>query len=284
MIPELLQGKRKREEEEEGEASDVIYGGTEEPIVEQEEPLSLVRKITRPSTSEDGGLENSPFPSNSPPSSSVGRASVIKYTPADYSEQNLTEAYLRCESEMLRHQSSILMQAGNILSTSQLANNDCFLSLGVMMNKQANIIQKYIETGQPIEPAVPTPTPPLPGHERDIFPLTDHLLQVTPFYNSLSQHSGQQLTDLQVDELLRQTIEEMEEKQGDFKHLNLANIKQETKTDLYEEGSSGPGCISVIMGPDMSLTMEEQRILDHLKIEQTSASKSCCPVRCVCLL
>ena len=48
MIPELLQGKRKREEEEEGEASDVIYGGTEEPIVEQEEPLSLVRKITRP--------------------------------------------------------------------------------------------------------------------------------------------------------------------------------------------------------------------------------------------
>ena len=124
MIPELLQGKRKREEgeeEEEGEASDVIYGGTEEPIVEQEEPLSLVRKITRPSTSEDGGLENSPFPSNSPPSSSVGRASVIKYTPADYSEQNLTEAYLRCESEMLRHQSSILMQAGNILSTSQLA-------------------------------------------------------------------------------------------------------------------------------------------------------------------
>ena len=115
----------------------------------------------------------------------------------------------------------------------------------------------------------------------NIFPVTDQLLQATPFYSSISQgSSGGDLTEHQVDALLRETLEEIEEKQQVFSHLMVPNIKKEIKTELEADYfSSGLGHAPHIRGPEMSWTMEEKNILDRLQIEQTTASKTCCPVR-----
>ena len=149
------------------------------------------------------------------------------------------------------------------------------------MNKQANIIQRLISSTEPSQPSPPPPPPSaLPtGSEKDIFPITDQLLQVTPFYSSLSQHRTG-LTDRELDDLLRQTIEDIEEKQADFSHTYIPNtpdIKQEIKTEHYDEIPLSR--FSVIAGLDMPLTIEEKNILERMRIEQTTASKSCCPVR-----
>ena len=150
------------------------------------------------------------------------------------------------------------------------------------MNKQANIIQRLISSGQSELPTPPPPPPALPtANEKEIFPMTDQLLQVTPFYSSLSQHKSGH-TDGELDDLLRQTIEDIEAKQADFSHIHLPDtlhIKKEIKTELYEEEAFGRRSVSLIAGPDMPLTIEENQILDQLRREQTTASKSCCPVR-----
>ena len=164
-----------------------------------------------------------------------------------------------------------------------------------MMNKQANILQRFIQVGQsdqlpPLPAALPLPaletySSLFPDQEVpcDIFPETDQLLQATPFYNSLSQgRSGGEVTDLQVDALLRETLEEIEEKQQAFSHLMLPDIKQEIKTEPdtgSEYFSSGLGQAPHIRGPEMSWTIEERNIIDRLMIEQTTACKTCCPVR-----
>ena len=129
--------------------------------------------------------------------------------------------------------------------------------LGVMMTLQ-DIIQKFVETDKP---EFGEPTAPLPS---------DQLLQRTPFYNPNCQsRAAQDQLNLQLDELIQKTIEEIKKKQGDNAHLNLAHRKQEKQ----------PCCISFIMGLDMSLTIEEENILERLLTEQTSAAASCCPVR-----
>ena len=162
------------------------------------------------------------------------------------------------------------------------------------MSKQANILQRFIEVGQS-EQLPPPPAAALTGLESyssifleqevpsDILPETDQLLQATPFYNSISQgRTGGDLTDLQVDALLRDTLEEIEEKQQVFSHLIFPNIKKEIKTELELESelfSPGLGHAPHIRGPEMCWTVEERNILESLLIQQTTASKSCCPVR-----
>ena len=107
------------------------------------------------------------------------------------------------------------------------------------MNKQANILQRFIEVGQSEQ--MPPPLIPLESYSSmfpdqevpcDIFPETDQLLQATPFYNSISQ-GRPDITELEVDALLRNTLEEMEEKQQVYSHLLLPNLKheQEIKTE-----------------------------------------------------
>ena len=161
------------------------------------------------------------------------------------------------------------------------------------MNKQANILQRFIAVGQSEQLPPPPAAIALPDLESyssmfpdkevlDIFPATDQLLQATPFYNSISQgRSGGDLTEDQLDALLRDTLEEMEEKQQVFSHLMLPNIKKEIKTEQTDTDyfSSGLGHAPHIRGPEMYWTMEERNILDRLVIEQTTASKTCCPVR-----
>ena len=164
---------------------------------------------------------------------------------------------------------------------------------GVMMNKQANILQRFIEVGQSEQlppPPPPLALPPLESYSSmfpdqevpcDIFPETDQLLQATPFYNSIGQ-GRPEITEQEVDALLRNTLEEMEEKQQVFSHLLLPNLKhkQEIKTEPDTEYfSSGLGQAPTIMGPEMCWTKEETNILDRLLTEQTTASKTCCPVR-----
>ena len=156
------------------------------------------------------------------------------------------------------------------------------------MNKQANILQRFIEVGQSEQ--MPPPLIPLESYSSmfpdqevpcDIFPETDQLLQATPFYNSISQ-GRPDITELEVDALLRNTLEEMEEKQQVYNHLLLPNLKheQEIKTEPGTEYfSSVLGQAPTIMGPEMCWTMEENNILDRLMIEQATASKTCCPVR-----
>ena len=164
-----------------------------------------------------------------------------------------------------------------------------------MMNKQANILQRFIQDGQldqipPLPAALPLPavesySSMFPDQEvpSDIFPATDQLLQATPFYNSLSQaRGGGEVTELQVDALLRETLEEMEEKQQEFNHLMLTDIKQEIKTESVTDSeffSPGLGQAPYIRGPEMFWTIEEKNIIDRLLIEQTTACKTCCPVR-----
>ena len=155
-----------------------------------------------------------------------------------------------------------------------------------MMNKQANILQRFIEVGPPSPvrlPALESYSSMFPDQEVpcDIFPETDQLLQATPFYNSISQgRSGGELTELQLDALLRDTLDEIEEKQQAYSHLIFPNIKKEIKTEPDTEYfSSGLGHAPYIRGPEMSWTVEERNILDRLLIAQTTASKTCCPVR-----
>ena len=160
MTPDLLQGKRKREEqepteveptEEEEELEEKVFSEptgeeNEEPDPEaetevkhliftediaeqpeQDQPLKLVKRTNTQNLAEPGKMLNlvikwnillSPSGGPDAPSShsSCQRTSVIRYgsgsAAAAYDEENLAEAFLRCESEMLRHQSSILMQAG----------------------------------------------------------------------------------------------------------------------------------------------------------------------------
>ena len=160
------------------------------------------------------------------------------------------------------------------------------------MNKQANILQRFIEVSQADQLPPPPAPPALPSLETysemfpdqevpsDIFPETDQLLQATPFYNSISRTGGE-LTELQVEVLLRETVGEIEEKQQAFSHLMIpGDIKKEIKTELDSDHfSSGLGHSPHIRGPEMYWTVEEKNILDRLLIEQTTASKSCCPVR-----
>ena len=164
-----------------------------------------------------------------------------------------------------------------------------------MMNKQANILQRSLQVGQSAQPPPLPAALPLPALETysslfpdqevpcDIFPETDQLLRATPFYNSLSQgRSGGEVTDLQVDALLRETLEEIEEKQQAFSHLMLPDIKQEIKTEPDTDSEyfpSGLGQAPHIRGPEMSWTIEERNIIDRLMIEQTTTCKNCCPVR-----
>ena len=153
MTPDMLQGKRKREEmvepepepEEERALSEPTRVKDEEPEPdlqpenlimsgediaeqpEQDQPLKLVKRTNTQNLAETGKMLNlvikwnillSPSGGPDAPSShsSCQRTSVIRYgsgsAAAAYDEENLAEAFLRCESEMLRHQSSILMQAG----------------------------------------------------------------------------------------------------------------------------------------------------------------------------
>ena len=109
-------------------------------------------------------------------------------------------------------------------------------------------------------------------------------MTATPFYNSISQgRSGGDLTELQVEALLRETLEEIEEKQHVvFSDLKLpGDVKDEIKTELADSEyfSSGLGHAPHIRGPEMSWTVEEKNILDRVLIEQITASKTCCPVR-----
>ena len=126
-----------------------------------------------------------------------------------------------------------------------------------MMTLQ-DIIQKFVEMD---EPEFRDPTALLPS---------DQLLQRTPLYNPHCQPRAEQNPlHIQLDELIQKKIEEIKEKQGDVTHLNLAHRRQEKQ----------PCCISFILGLDMSLTIEEENILERLLKQQTSAAASCCPVR-----
>ena len=111
----------------------LMFSGDIAEQPEQDQPLKLVKKSNTQHREETGKILNlvdnkkcnilflsSAGPSPSPSShSSYHRPSVIKYGSGSaaaahevYSEQNFADSFLRCESEMLRHQSSILMQAG----------------------------------------------------------------------------------------------------------------------------------------------------------------------------
>ena len=138
------------------------------------------------------------------------------------------------------------------------------------MNKQANILERLIEVGQSEQ--VRPPPPPLESYSSmfldqevpcDIFP------EATHFYNSTRQG--------------RAEIKELEdEKQQVFSQLLFPDLKhkQEIKTEPDTEYfSSGLGQAPTIMGPEMCWTKEETNILDRLLTEQTTASKTCCPVR-----
>ena len=153
---------------------------------------------------------------------------------------------------------------------------------GVMMNKQANILERLIEVGQSEQ--VRPPPAPLESYSSmfldqevpcDIFP------EATHFYNSIRQGRAE-ITELEDDASLRNTLEEMEEKQQVFSQLLFPDLKhrQEIKTEPDTEYfSSGLGQAPTIMGPEMCWTKEETNILDRLLTEQTTASKTCCPVR-----
>ena len=105
MSPELLKGRRSREEIEEESLDDAT--DIEQPTAEQEKPPSFDRRNTSPSPSESG----------CPTRSIVARPSVIKCIAVDKSEQNLAEAYQSCEPLKLKHQSSNTMQTGAVLQS-----------------------------------------------------------------------------------------------------------------------------------------------------------------------
>ena len=87
------------------------------------------------------------------------------------------------------------------------------------------------------------------------------------------------MTDLQVDELLRVTLEEMENKQelrDDWK-IDLENYQEVRRSEL--DGGTMLGYCSVITGPEMSLTTEEINHLDFMVLQQVTACKHCMPVR-----
>ena len=102
MSPELLKGRRDREEVKEESLDDAT--DIEQPTAEQEKPPSFDRS---PSPSESG----------CPTSSIVARPSVIKCIAGDQSELNLAETYQSCEFEKLKHQSSNMMQTGAVLQS-----------------------------------------------------------------------------------------------------------------------------------------------------------------------
>ena len=114
----------------------------------------------------------------------------------------------------------------------------------------------------------------LPG----VLQQTDLLLQTDPMYQSIQRFShGGELTDVQVEELLKETLQEME-KQGLWEKTSLPSF---TRNEVWPEceGEGERSYHSVISGPEMCLTTEEIHRLEDLVRKQVTACKSCMPVR-----
>ena len=113
----------------------------------------------------------------------------------------------------------------------------------------------------------------LPG----VLQQTALLLQTDPMYQSIQRFShGGELTDFQVEELLKDTLEEME-KQGLWEKANLPSV---TGGEVGSSQCEGGGLYySVISGPEMSLTTEEINRLEDLVSKQVRACKTSMPVR-----
>ena len=105
---------------------------------------------------------------------------------------------------------------------------------------------------------------------------TDKLLQTDPMFLSFQKFSdGGDLTALQVDELLKKTLAEIEDKRYMSEVLDFSPAD---KNQEREESQPSNQC-SVISGLEMRLTSEETRLLDHLVSNQVTACRDCMPVR-----
>ena len=106
------------------------------------------------------------------------------------------------------------------------------------------------------------------------------MLKKDPMYKSIQKYSdGGDLTERQVKELLKETLEEIEEK-WEVSKFSLVPRQENQREQIEEmEKSDLLGSRSVIRGPEMSLTEEERKCLDNLVSHQVRASKVCMPKR-----
>ena len=115
-----------------------------------------------------------------------------------------------------------------------------------------------------------------------------NLLEKSPIYLSMGQFlDGYELGQDEVDNLLISTLEEVEKRNRnsneplDLKSYSCQNITLIRLEDSCDEKNYIGGTksfISVLAGPYMSLTTEENNSINNLVGETQQILKSCCPV------
>ena len=115
-----------------------------------------------------------------------------------------------------------------------------------------------------------------------------NLLEKTPINLSMSQFlDGHELRREDVDNLLLSTLEEVETRNRNSNEpIDLKNYSSQQKNHIKPENGSDEqfercgrnSFITLISGPYMSLTTEENNRIKHLVDQTQQILKSCCPV------